>query len=206
MKRFGAILAVCAACAFLPGSAFSQEQSTGDKRLLVAVVDFKNQSGDAAHDPLAAGITGTLITELQKTKTFRLVERERLESVLNELKLGMSGLVDPVNAKEVGKQLGVDALLFGNLSAVKYSQSKNTIGIMWTEAQKTEVSLDARLVRVDTGEVLASSQVSVPVSQRKWVAFWFAKIGKTVEKTAIVSTGIESSCKRLAKELAGQVQ
>ena len=176
-----------------------------DKRLLVAVVDFKNQTGDSENDSLAKGVTGSFINELQKTKKFRIIERERLESLLAELKLNISGMVDSENAKEIGKQLGVDAFVFGNLSAIKYSENKQTIFIMYTEAKKTEVSLDARIVKVETGEVVATADVITPVKNRRWVAFWFAKLGKTTDKNSTIREGIEVSSKKLAQNLAEQI-
>lgn len=184
------------ACAALPARAEE------DKRLKVAVVDFQNQTGDASNDALVKGMSDTMMNELQKTGKYRLIERKRLESVLSELKLSMSGLVDSKTAKQVGGQLGVDALLFGSLSSVIPSQSKHTIIIMYTEAQKAEVNIDARLVNVETGEVLKTAAVKETASNRKWVAFFVAKIGKLADRSALVQEGLEEGCAKLAKELA----
>ena len=150
-------------------------------------------------------VSGTLIDELQKTKSFRIIERQRLETILSELKLNMSGLINPQNAKQVGKQIGVDAFIFGNLSSIKYTTDKSTIFIMWTESQKTDIALDARIVNVETGEIIATSKASSYVNQRKWVAFGFAKLGKTMEKSSIIQTGIDLSCRQLAIDLAAEV-
>ena len=128
-----------------------------DDRLTIAIVDFQNRSGDVEYDGIMAGMTGSFINDLNDTKQFRLIERERLSSVIDELSLSVSGLTDPETAREVGQVLGVDALLFANLSSVTYSTNKQTIFIAWTEGQKTEVTLDARLVRTDTGEILATT-------------------------------------------------
>jgi curli biogenesis system outer membrane secretion channel CsgG len=190
---------------FITISASQILTANDEKKLLVAVVDFKNQTGDTENDSLAKGLAGSFINELQKTKKFRIIERERLESLLTELKLNMSGMVDAENAKQIGKQLGVDALIFGNLSAIKYSQNKQTILIMYTEGQKTEVSLDARIVKVETGEVLATAEIISPVKNRRWIAFWFAKIGKITDKNSNIREGIEKSCKKLALNLAKQL-
>ncbi|HIJ58009.1 MAG TPA: hypothetical protein HPQ03_18075 [Deltaproteobacteria bacterium] len=173
-----------------------------DHRHVIAVVDFQNKSGEPDNDKLIEGITGTIISELQGTKQFRLIERQRLKSILAELKLNSGGLVDAENAKEIGNLLGVEALLFGNLSAVKYSRNKQTIFIAWTEGQRVDVDLDARLVSVETGEVLAASKASSFVKQRNWVAFWFAKLGEDMDKNSIIQTGIDLNCKQLANDLA----
>ena len=173
-----------------------------DNRMTVAVVDFANQTGDKSYDQLIGSVTGNMIDELQKTKAYRLIERQRLDTVLGELKLSMSGLMDSEKAKQVGKQLGVDAFIFGNLASVKYSRSKQSILIMWTEGQQNEVSMDARLVKVETGEIVSSAKANAYVKQRTWVAFWFAKLGRVIEKNSIIQTGIELCVRDLAVSLA----
>jgi curli biogenesis system outer membrane secretion channel CsgG len=173
-----------------------------DKRLKVAVVDFQNQTGDASNDALIRGISDIMLSEMQKSGTYRLIERKRFENVLSELKLNMSGLVDAGNAKQVGSQLGVDALIFGNLTSVIPSSSKHTILIMWTESQKVGINLDARIVNVETGEVLKTAKVKEETGNRKWVAFGFARIGSIMDKNSMIQEGIEKGCAKLAKELS----
>ncbi len=62
--------------------------------------------------------------------------------------------------------------------------------------------MDARLVNIGTGEVLAASKTSSSVKQRNWVAFWFARLGKKTDKDAIVQTGIDVDIKQLANDIA----
>ena len=171
---------------------------------VIAVLNFQNKTGDRSMNPLMENITGSMISELQNTGYFRIIERERLKSIMKELKFNLGGMVDPEKAKEVGKMLGVDALLFGNLSSVKYSRNKQTIFIAWTEGQKVEVTMDARLVNVETGEVLAASKAVTSIKQRNWVAFWFARLGKKTDKEAIIQTGIDQDISQLANEIASK--
>jgi len=176
-----------------------------DERLLIAVVDFENGTGEENNKELVEGIYGKMLNELNQTGRFRLLERKRLESVLKELKLQVTGLVNPENAKQVGRMLGVSAMLFGELSVVKYERNKQSIFIMWTEGEKTEVSIDARLVDVESGEILATSRASTYVKQRNWVAFWFARLGRKMNRESVIETGIELACKKIAGEMSGAV-
>ncbi|MBK8869654.1 MAG: hypothetical protein IPN19_01070 [Elusimicrobia bacterium] len=75
-----------------------------------------------------------------------VVERNRLDTVKNELTLGMTGLLDEATTKRIGKILGVDALVYGSLTARKKS--------LW--------DLHARLVAVETGEILGATTGSIP--------------------------------------------
>jgi curli biogenesis system outer membrane secretion channel CsgG len=56
---------------------------------------------------------------LLETKYFDLLEREKLGQILDEQKLGMSGVVDDATAVEVGKLLGVNAMVFGEVTVFR---------------------------------------------------------------------------------------
>jgi len=47
---------------------------------------------------------------------------------------------------------------------------------MYTEGQKIDVSMDARLVKVETGEIISSARAVSYVKQRTWVAFLVREI------------------------------
>ncbi|MCB1315580.1 MAG: VWA domain-containing protein [Leptospiraceae bacterium] len=81
---------------------------------------------------------------LSKNETFRVVEREDLQQILSELELQQSGLIDEEQASELGRLLGSDLLLAGK---------------MISSADRHEVFL--RLIRVETGEVLAVSRAII---------------------------------------------
>ncbi|MBI3297041.1 MAG: hypothetical protein HYZ75_02675 [Elusimicrobia bacterium] len=58
-------------------------------------------------------------------KGYRLIERSRLEAVMGELKLGAAGVLSPDGAKAVGKVLGVDAVVMGQITA--YEPERKTL-------------------------------------------------------------------------------
>ena len=55
---------------------------------------------------LRKGLAQMLISDLAGLESVRLVERDRLEEILAELKLAQSGKLDPQAAAKVGKLLG----------------------------------------------------------------------------------------------------
>ena len=174
------------------------------QRLKVAVMDFANNTGLSENDIYTKPISHSLQANLFETKTLRIIERERLESILKELSLSMQGLTssDSKNLKKIGAMLNADALVFGGLLSIKYSRNKQTIFVMWTEGEKIEVTLSARVVDIETGELLANCQASAYVKQRNWVAFWFARLGGPLNKNANVTKAIELATKDLAQKIA----
>ncbi len=174
------------------------------KRLLIAAGDFQNQSGNASYDPLMDGLTGNFISELFSTECFRIVERERLKSILDEHKLGMTGLLDPDKTKEIGKLPGVDAIVFVNLSSVIYRVEKKEAGMAITEKETFEINLDARLISIETGEILAAAKTSIPF-ENEFSSLGTLKKGEKIDPKIFVKKGLEDSAKILAHELAYQI-
>jgi TolB-like protein len=84
-------------------------------RNTLAVLYFKNQTGQPEIDPLQKGIALLLITDLSKIKGLQVVERVQLQALAEELGLGASGLVDPDTAPRVGRLLGVRWIAGGEI-------------------------------------------------------------------------------------------
>lgn len=94
---------------------------------------------DRALDAERALLADLLAAELaSRGGAFKLVERERLERVYHELSLGDVGPVDQATAARIGGLLGANVLALGSLSRAG-----------------GERIVSVRLVRVETGEVLA---------------------------------------------------
>ena len=72
----------------------------------VAISYFDNTSGLEEYNPLSKGLADMLITDLSNVKSIQIVEREKLESLLQEIDLGESKFMDPSTAQKLGKGLG----------------------------------------------------------------------------------------------------
>jgi tetratricopeptide (TPR) repeat protein len=80
----------------------------------IAVLYFQNLGKNKQLDPLQKGITEMIITDLSKVKKLKVVERVKLQKLLDEIQLGQSGVVDPATAPRVGKLLGASTLMNGS--------------------------------------------------------------------------------------------
>ena len=113
--------------------------------LSLAVSPFANKTGDARFDAVSKGLADMLTTDLSVSAELRLVERERIAAVLAELKLGTSKFIDPKTAQRAGKLLGAELMLVGAITA-------------WTPTLR----LDARIVNVESGEVMVAASAAGP--------------------------------------------
>ena len=107
-----ASVATVAAAVALPAVARAQ----ADTRPIVAILSFDNNSigaGRQDYDGIGKGIQETLIADMAGNGKIRLVDRERVQRVLDEQHLSKAGSVDPATAVRLGKILGAQYAIYG---------------------------------------------------------------------------------------------
>ncbi len=120
--------------------------ASASERLRIAVLPFEIGATGVPSDA-AVGIADMLVTALVKTKIYDIVEREQLQKILSEQKFGMSGLVDPSTAVQIGKMLGIKKIITGKITQMGVTQSE----IIFIRVATAKVSIDARIIDVETG-------------------------------------------------------
>lgn len=103
----------------------------------VAVLYFDYDGADDELGSLRKGLAQMLVTDLGTS--VRVVERSRLQEVLDELKLAGTKAIDKATAARVGKLLGARYLVMGGFFEVA-----------------GQFRADARVVEVETGRVVKS--------------------------------------------------
>ena len=84
----------------------------------VAVNPFTNL-GSENLGPLGKGMAAMIIVDLSHFKDLKVVEREKLQALLDEMELGGSGLVDENSAPKVGKLLRAKYVTSGSLTDIE---------------------------------------------------------------------------------------
>ncbi len=100
-------------------TAIAQESQLNAKKAMansIAVCYFNDLSADKSLGAFQKGLAAMVTTDLSKLGKFQVVERLRLQALLQEMKLGQTGIVDPSTAPRIGKLLGTETLVTGNLS------------------------------------------------------------------------------------------
>jgi TolB-like protein len=116
----------------------------------VAVLDFTGfMMGQGANSaPLGKAVSAMLITELSDREGMQVIERYRLQDLLTEQRLALSGRVDEDTAIEVGQMVGAQYIIHGQVSAIGET-----------------VRMDMRAVDVETTEVLEVQKLSDATSE-----------------------------------------
>src|SRR4029077_16326588 len=119
---------------------------------------------------IGKGITDMLVTSLVKDGTYSLIERKALDKILAEQNFSNSDRANPNSAAKLGKLLGVDAIIVGSITQFG-NDNKNQnvggggggfgrfgVGGFSHKESKAVVGLDARIVDIDTAEILGVAE------------------------------------------------
>lgn len=115
MSRLARLAA--AATLALPFALPAVARAQADKRPVVAVLYFDNRAfGKAAADyeNFGKGVADLLITDLTEAGRVRVVERERIQSILAEQDLVKAGSIDQATAVKIGKLVGAQYVIMGS--------------------------------------------------------------------------------------------
>jgi TolB-like protein len=107
----------------------------------IAVMEFKSLNPGAKNTSLGSMIAEMFTTEVVNNNSFKIVEREQLNKVLGELRIGQSGVLDTTDAQKLGKILGAGAIIAG--SVMKMGDS---------------LRIDSRIIEVETGIIVSAER------------------------------------------------
>ena len=142
-------------------------------KMRIAVMNFTESGHGYWSGNVGSATEGWFVDELVNTKKYRVMERAELEKILGEQGFQLSGAVDARTATKAGKMLGVQLLIFGNVDFTEKESEAHTGGLggllggrlggVYGGGHKktTEGNLTARVINVQTGEILFSRTETV---------------------------------------------
>ena len=119
-------------------------------RKSIAVFDFGSPSSEKDAGKIAAN---RLLAYLHQNASvdLRIIERENLQSILREMQLSQTGLVDIKTAQSVGKMRGIDTFIMGDVLqfSAKYTDNPTTnqVKVLVNEEDVRNPNFDAWLLR-----------------------------------------------------------
>jgi len=109
----------------------------------IAVFTFEDTNEEENRGSLGKTFAEMLTTALIQSNRFQVLERSQLDIILEEQALGLTGAVDEETAVDVGKLLGIDAVVVGS-----------------TIILKNQIEIDARIVNAENGKAHVAAGVS----------------------------------------------
>ncbi len=158
MKKKIILLLLATLCIYSPISVYGAD-------ITLAVLNFENNSlfGSENYNVLSKGLAEIMITELGQVQSIHIVERRKLQSLLDELKLSQAGFIEAENSVQVGKMLGAQHMVFG--------------GFIVTLDNK--IRIDVRIVNVESGVTVKAAQIT---GNTKQILSLIGKLGKKIVK------------------------
>lgn len=135
-----------------PGSTVNAYR--GPKRR-IAVVDFQNKTAYGQRE-LGDSATDIIITELQKTGQFILVDREKINHIMEEQRFSNSEVAEPATAVKLGRLLGASAIVTGSITQFGVREEGVDNIVYQRRDQIADSTVDIRIVDVASGEILVA--------------------------------------------------
>lgn len=132
----------------------------GDGRPVVGVAEFKNESGAAWwRGGVGWELSSMLSNELSSSGDFKVVERQKLENVLEEQNLAASGRVAKGTGAKIGKLTGAQYLVTGTVTSYEENTSSTGGGLSFRgiglggKQSEAYLAVDIRVINTETGDV-----------------------------------------------------
>ena len=163
--------------------------------LTISINDFNVSSPNPDYEFIGKGISRMIATELKKNKSVNIVEREKMNAVIEEQKLALSGMTDD-SMISIGMLLSANYIVMGEIIDMA-----------------GQMMFTSRMVDVNTGEVIWSDELIEDLSSYDYISAYFAsslleslneetaeetalkmeeKVQKEVETVIYVSMGIDA--------------
>ncbi|NJN88018.1 MAG: hypothetical protein HC881_19160 [Leptolyngbyaceae cyanobacterium SL_7_1] len=153
-------------------------QAPAPQRLRVAILDFDFASTGLTGGAFSfadgggpgQGISNLLTNRMVQNGTFSIIERSQITAVLREQNLGASGRIDASTAAEIGRILGVDAVVVGSVTRFNLEERRSGVSVFGIGNSRTrqiaEVQVTARMINTTTAEILAVAEGSGEAEER----------------------------------------
>jgi TolB-like protein len=112
------------------------------ERVTVAVLYFDNNSPNRDYDVLQKGLADMLVTDLSQVDALQVVERDKLQKLVEELKLQRTKFFDPRTAQRLGQGIGARYAVTGAVAAFE-----------------PRMRIDVRVIEVATARVVLADRV-----------------------------------------------
>lgn len=190
----------------------------GGKKIICVMSLEDKSSHSHSWRNVGTGVAEMLVTALSETRKYTLIERDKLDAVLAEQRLGASGAVTPQTAAKIGRLLGARFIVTGAVTEFGVKDSKVGVGGLdkvlpfggsaKLSKNTARAALDVRAIDTATGQIVAAakgegSKSSAEVSGDLSIAPSF-DFGKEGFDETILGKAARKAVDAVAKELTAK--
>jgi PBP1b-binding outer membrane lipoprotein LpoB len=115
------------------------------KRIKVFVGEIRNNTAES-YFPVK-DLEDALLEKMSNSDQFTLIDASRRDALLKEITYQNDGMVDPKQAKKIGKQSGADVMIFGDINMKPESRNGKTIKTYTVNLRLTEIETSEEIAR-----------------------------------------------------------
>jgi curli biogenesis system outer membrane secretion channel CsgG len=173
----------------------------------VAVLEFVDKVSTYGWYQAGRQAQDMMVTELVRSDAYRVIEREKLQALMQEKNLTLSGNIDPKTAVQAGKLLGVEYLVTGSVTELGVTDKGANVPSMFgmpsvnVRTQKMKAAFDARAINTTTGEIVWADSASDTNSD---ASVYVAGAGGGVNDRNKLDSIVRPVVKKLADSLAAK--
>ncbi|OGR44558.1 MAG: hypothetical protein A2X35_00405 [Elusimicrobia bacterium GWA2_61_42] len=141
----------------------------GAGKKIVCVLDLEDKSNHHGNwQNIGTGVAEMMVTALSETKKYTLIERNKLEAVMEEQKLGASGAITAQTAAKIGRLLGAQYIITGAVTEFGIKDSKIGVGGLEKvlpfgggaklSKTKARVVIDVRAIDTTSAQITAAAK------------------------------------------------
>jgi len=147
-------------------------EAAGKKKIaVISFIDLQGRERELGAF-LAEELSVDLINMGISKKSFSVVDRQHLQTILEEQQFSASGLMDPATVKKLGQISGADAMIIGNI----------------TELQD-EYSISIKLIASESAENLGADRKKFSKT-KETNDLWSRTLGHAMVKKSVVATAV----------------
>lgn len=122
------------------------QQKFGKKRIKLFVGEIKNNTAES-YFPVK-DLEDALLEKMSNSDFFTLIDAAKREHILKEITYQNDGMVDPAQAKRIGKQSGADIMIFGDINMKPETRDGKTIKTYTVNLRLTDIETAEEVCRV----------------------------------------------------------
>lgn len=84
----------------------------------VAVLPFTIKAGEKKYDHLSQGFSDDLTYYLRKSEDIKIIDGNKVDKALSEIKITNSVILDSTTAQNIGKEVGAKFIILGNVEVI----------------------------------------------------------------------------------------
>ncbi|MDX9906060.1 MAG: CsgG/HfaB family protein [Bacteroidales bacterium] len=139
------------------------------------IQEFRGTGGKSGGNYFSAGKSINNFQKGARTNVFSLVERSELDKVLREQNISNSGLIDDSQAAQIGKLLGIDAMITGSVAyshqdeqkTLTYTDLNGNKKYSYCTTRTVTAEGHLKIINVNTGQIIGTTVKTTSYSDKK---------------------------------------